>query len=89
MTNYTSLNNSIDSKIQDIYNHAKNIRQNLEYNKNLSAIDGACHENVIALCDYFYNHTAYKPCIRWGVIDNHNINYTDLEKAEHDGCIHF
>lgn len=91
MNNHTKfgINNSIDSKIQDIYNTVKNIRDNLEYEKSVSTIDGACHENVIVLCDYFYNHTGYEPYIRWGVIDNHNINYTDLKKAEHDGVIHF
>lgn len=83
------MNVSIDKCIEDIFNHTKEARRILVEKNNLTYIDGNCHENVIKLSRYLYNNTDYEPYIRWGVVDYHNKNYTDLKNAEHDGVVHF
>lgn len=55
----------------------------------LEAINGACHENAVHLCNYTLEHTDYQPYLRWGTVNHDNYTYNSLEEAEDDGAVHF
>lgn len=61
----------------------------LEDEKSVSAINGACHENVVYLADYLHHQTDFTPYIRWGAVDYYDKEYDTRMDAEHNGAIHF
>lgn len=64
-------------------------REQLENEKAVSAIDGACHKNALYLAEYLYTETNFDPYIRWGVVDYSNKNHNNLRAAEKEGDVHF
>lgn len=73
----------------DILEHTKKARNEIEsVHGGVEVINGACHDNAIFLCDYFLEHTEYKPYIRWGAVNN-KYEYESVKEAEKDGTVHF
>ena len=54
----------------------------------VDAIDGACHENAVYLCQYIQDQTSYQPYLRWGAADVRR-TFESVEDAEEAGRVHF
>lgn len=74
--------------IRELVNNARDeiVRR---HNGNPQAINGACHENAIFLCDYILEHTDWQPYLRWGAVNHQNYEFDDVEDAEESGAVHF
>lgn len=79
--------NTVITELQELAESAKEYAENSQ-ERNYE-LDGACHENVIGICEFLTMETNLEPHITWGYLSNGTSLPNTVSESEKTGRVHF